>query len=118
MKKFKTIIIPYDKKAEEKQRESFWKSQHQYHTNRGVVSLDELKEQGIEISDNGESIKEIEDRVDVELVMKRLTPRQREVIQLRMDGYTYKEIAEKMGISEQGAKDHHMKANRRLLAKK
>lgn len=110
--------LPYDTNHEKQNREKFWKEQNRHTSNRGVISLDELKEKGIEISDNGAAIQEIEDRVDFELALNKLTPRQREVIQMRTDGYSYKEIAEKLGISEQIAKNYHQRAKKRLLLAK
>jgi len=115
MKKFKKIILPYDAIDAENKRKEFWRQEHRgQYTTKDMLSLEELKEKEFEVGDNGEFVNELNDKIDTDLILDKLTPRQREVIELRMDGYSYKEIAKELGISEQGAKDHHMKANRRL----
>jgi RNA polymerase sigma-70 factor (ECF subfamily) len=59
-----------------------------------------------DISDEGEQAREIERDIDTFLALKRLPPKQREVMQMRMDGYSYEEIAEKMGISPRTVQKH------------
>ena len=114
MTKFKKIVLPYDKNEAEMQRELFWKEQNKYkYPNRGVVSLDRIKECG----DDGKFVDDLNDKIDTDLMLNKLTPRQREVIQLRMDGYTYKEIAKELGISVNTVKRHHTETNMALLGK-
>jgi RNA polymerase sigma factor (sigma-70 family) len=54
----------------------------------------------IDFSDEGEQAKNVESKVEVELLIKRFTPRQREILYMKLDGYTHEEIAKKLGISK------------------
>jgi len=59
-------------------------------------------EQGavIDVSDEGLSIANLENKIDNDIAMKRLTNRQQAIVRLKSEGYTYEEIAEKLGVSE------------------
>ena len=59
-------------------------------------------EQGavIDVSDEGLSIVNLENKIDNDIAMKRLTNRQQAIVRLKSEGYTYEEIAEKLGVSE------------------
>ena len=47
-------------------------------------------------------------------LLSKLTPRQREIIQLRADGYSYKEIAETLGIKEQSVANEIQRLKKRM----
>ena len=53
-----------------------------------------------EFSDGGFGAEKIESEIDYHYLLKRLSKRQRSVIELKLEGRSQKEIAEKLGISE------------------
>jgi len=57
----------------------------------------------------------VEELMDVECAMARLTPRQREVLLLTVMGWTQEEIGERLGI-ERSVVTRHLAAARRNLA--
>lgn len=92
---FKKTILPYDEKEAEKQRERFWKDQNQYnYPKRGVLPIQEQ-----DLSDREAFREAIDGEVDKYYLLKKLTPRQREMVELKVAGFNQKEIAEKMGLS-------------------
>jgi len=68
--------------------------------NRNVASIDDLKEKGIEVSDNDEFIESIEDEIDIELTLNKLPKQQKRALQLKLEGYNQQEIADMMGINQ------------------
>jgi len=64
-----------------------------------LISIEELQENNREISDNNEAVRQIESEIDLEYALKRLTKRQRRIIELKMEGYNYIEIADRLKIS-------------------
>ncbi len=68
----------------------------------------------IDISDEGEWVKQLDSKIDAYWALKKLPPRQREVIQHRIDGYEYEEIAEKMGITVGTVNQYIAKASKKL----
>ena len=52
----------------------------------------------------------VEELMDVECAMARLTPRQREVLLLTVMGWTQEEIAEELGIARETVKTHLARA--------
>ena len=67
-----------------------------------------------DISDEGEWVKQLDSKIDAYWALKKLPPRQREVIQHRIDGYEYEEIAEKMGITVGTVNQYIAKASKKL----
>ena len=68
----------------------------------------------IDISDEGEQARQIEKDIDVRLALRRLSKRQREVMELRMDGYPYSEIGIKLNISPRTVNRHIEEASKKL----
>jgi DNA-binding NarL/FixJ family response regulator len=65
------------------------------------VSIETLSEAGYEIGDNGRETDAMIGLGQSEFIMKQLPRRQREVIDCICQGYSRREIAEKLGISLQ-----------------
>ena len=63
-----------------------------------LISIEELQENNREISDNNEAVRQIESEIDLEYALKRLTKRQRQIVELKMEGYNYIEIADKLQV--------------------
>ncbi len=63
-----------------------------------LISIEELQENNREISDNGEAVNQIESEIDMEYALKRLTKRQQEIVKLKIKGYNYIEIADKLQV--------------------
>ena len=63
-------------------------------------------EQGavIDVSDEGLSIANLENKIDNEIAMKRLTNRQQAIVRLKSEGYFYNEIAEQLGVNRKTIK--------------
>ncbi len=106
----KKIILPYDKKVENKQRESFWKSQHKYlYPNRGVVSLQEMaeleeKEESKVVSDKGKFQDELFSCLELEILTNDLPPKEKEAVKLRANGLGREETAREMNIKPNAVK--------------
>jgi len=63
-----------------------------------LISIEELRDNNREISDNGEAVRQIESEIDMEYALKRLTKKQQEIVKLKMEGYNYIEIADKLQV--------------------
>ena len=63
-------------------------------------------EQGavIDVSDEGLSIANLENKIDNDIAMKRLTNRQQAIVRLKSEGYFYNEIAEQLGVNRKTIK--------------
>jgi len=63
-------------------------------------------EQGavIDVSDEGLFIANLENKIDAELALKRLTNRQQAIVRLKSEGYFYNEIAEQLGVNRKTIK--------------
>ena len=63
-------------------------------------------EQGavIDVSDEGLFIVNLENKIDAELALKRLTNRQQAIVRLKSEGYFYNEIAEQLGVNRKTIK--------------
>jgi len=63
-------------------------------------------EQGavIDVSDEGLFIANLENKIDNEIAMKRLTNRQQAIVRLKSEGYFYNEIAEQLGVNRKTIK--------------
>jgi len=58
-------------------------------------------------NEDGENMEEaIYEMMNIEEMLSELTPRQREIAELRLEGYSYKEIGEKLGISPRTVQEH------------
>lgn len=57
-----------------------------------------------DLSDEGKLAKQIEDNIDRELMLKKLPPRVQKIARLIYEGYNYKEIGEKLGLTESNVK--------------
>lgn len=53
-----------------------------------------------ELSDNWEFVNKLNDKVELFYFLKRLPPKEKKIIKLKMAGYNLDEIALKMGLSE------------------
>ena len=91
------IKLEYDKKHEEKSRKSFEKSNTygKYPSNPEHL-WDEDKDEG----DNSEWAKGLIGKVGADLLLAKLSPRQREAFELKMAGYNQEGIAQEMGIKK------------------
>ena len=65
-----------------------------------LISIEELQENNREISDNNEAVRQIESEIDLEYALKRLTKKQRQIVELKMEGYNYIEIADKLQVKQ------------------
>ena len=63
-----------------------------------MESIEELQENNHDISDNGEAVRQIEGDIDFEYALKRLTKRQQEIVKLKLKGYNYIEIADRLQV--------------------
>ena len=52
--------------------------------------------------------------MEIEELLNKLSPRQRQIIKLRADGYSYKEIGEKLGIKEHSVDNEIQRLRRRV----
>jgi RNA polymerase sigma factor (sigma-70 family) len=52
--------------------------------------------------------------METEQIMAKLTPRQREIISLRAEDYSYKDIGKELGIKEQSARVAVMRLRKRV----
>lgn len=63
------------------------------------------KEDGsFDVSDEGKQVQELEDKIDNELRLKKLPERVKKIGELIYQGYNYKEIAERLGLTETNVK--------------
>jgi len=53
-----------------------------------------------QVSDNGKGAEEIEAEADIYWLLKRLPERQRECFNLLLDGYTHKQIADRLKVTK------------------
>jgi RNA polymerase sigma factor (sigma-70 family) len=67
-----------------------------------------------ELGDEGEAQKELQAEIETELLLKRLTKRQRQCFRLRLNGYKYREIADKLGITTNCATQHIYLARQKI----
>jgi DNA-binding NarL/FixJ family response regulator len=68
--------------------------------NRNVKSLDQSLEDGYEIGDGGSFVSELEEQIDADLFIQRLTGRQQQVAKMLYEGYKQVEIAQKLGVNK------------------
>jgi RNA polymerase sigma factor (sigma-70 family) len=52
----------------------------------------------VDVSDEGAFVADIENKIDFELALKRLTDRQQQIARLSNEGYTQEEIAKKLRV--------------------
>jgi DNA-binding NarL/FixJ family response regulator len=57
------------------------------------------KEEGFDISDDGDQAKQLVDSLDVQLAIRKLPKQQQEILQMIIGGYTFREITTELGIS-------------------
>ena len=57
-----------------------------------------------DVSDEGLFIANLENKIDAELALKRLTNRQQAIVRLKSEGYFYNEIAEQLGVNRKTIK--------------
>ena len=57
-----------------------------------------------DVSDEGLFIANLENKIDNEIAMKRLTNRQQAIVRLKSEGYFYNEIAEQLGVNRKTIK--------------
>ena len=57
-----------------------------------------------DVSDEGLSIANLENKIDNEIAMKRLTNRQQAIVRLKSEGYFYNEKAEQLGVNRKTIK--------------
>lgn len=58
------------------------------------------KEEGFDVSDDGKSVKNIENSIDFTLFIKRLPEKDRKIAEMIADGYTRREIVNKLKVGE------------------
>ena len=93
------IKLEYDKKHEEKSRKSFERSNTygKYPSNPTILYAEEA-------SDNLAWLNAENNKVEADILLSKLSARQREAFELKAAGYNKKEIAETMKISENAVK--------------
>lgn len=69
--------------------------------NRNVKSIEQATEEGHEVGDNGKFVDQLEDELEVDLFIQKLTPKQQIVVRMLYEGYNQAEIAQKLGTSHQ-----------------
>jgi len=122
---FKNTIIPYDKSQERKARNSFRRDYEYLFQVPDLRLVFNEDGDGYGLGDNTKSLERIPDanaiteenifnKLILEEVFKKLTPRQRDIIELKSDGYSYKEIAEELGIKEQTARVAVMRIRKKM----
>ena len=57
-----------------------------------------------DVSDEGLFIANLENKIDNDIAMKRLTNRQQAIVRLKSEGYFYNEIAEQLGVNRKTIK--------------
>lgn len=62
------------------------------------------KEEGFDLSDDGKQVEDLENRIDNELRIKRLPERVQQIAELIYKGFNYKEIAERLDLTETNVK--------------
>jgi RNA polymerase sigma factor (sigma-70 family) len=70
-----------------------------FDTRRGLLSISQLEEDENEIGDNGDFVNNLEAQIYLSLELERMTPRQKEVAEMILDGYKEREVAEHLNIS-------------------
>jgi RNA polymerase sigma factor (sigma-70 family) len=65
-----------------------------------IVSLDLLKGEGYEKGDGGKDAQRVVDRLEIELAIKKLKPKQQEIVRLIGEGYSHREIAKMIGVGK------------------
>lgn len=124
-KDFKTIKLPYDKRWEEEQRALFFQEYwYLFFSNKSDGKLkhpeyldfdkDQIPIAQPLLGEQPMTPEDIEDKLEVERLLKGLSSRQCVVIKLRMDGYSYKEISDKLGIKEGTVRSHLMRATKTI----
>lgn len=104
--------IKYDKKHEERNREQFNKEQQRYSDKRGVWPLNEALQ--ADLSDSGTFRDTLVGQIDTKLILAKLTKRQREVIELRINELHYWEIGDELNISSRTVQRHIEEARKKL----
>ena len=93
MKKYKTIKLPYDKQHEKEAREDFYLDGWLEDIPLDIDFIDSWD------SDNWKGVNEIESEIDIKYALERLTKRQQEIVELKIEGYNLIEISKKLTIS-------------------
>jgi len=65
-------------------------------------------------SDEGQEVEKTIGNTEAKLLLSRLTSRQRQVIQLRIDKFSFKEIGEQVGVSEENARKIKQRVKEKL----
>jgi len=73
--------------------------------NRNVKSLNQSEEDGFDVGDGGKFARELEDQIDLDIFLSKLTPKQKKITTLLLDGYKQKEVANKLCVSPQAVND-------------
>ena len=71
-----------------------------FDTRRGLLSIDQLKEEENEPGDDWEFVDKLEDQIDLSFELERMTPKQREVAEMFLEGYKETEIAQHLNVSQ------------------
>ena len=79
-----------------------------------TLSLDELQKKGIEVNDKGEQAEKLYNHIDLHYAIRKLSRRQKEAIQLRIEGFHCFEIAERLSITRKTVYNHLYRAKKRL----
>lgn len=79
------------------------KSNYNSRPNRNLLRIDGFED--LDIGDNGEFARNLETSVDLNLALDRMTPQQRKVAQMLLDGYSRVEVCDKLGVSHQAVSD-------------
>ena len=75
-----------------------------------------MAEDGIEVGDDGKFVQDLEDDIDMNLFMQKLSPKQQEIAQMLLDGYKQVEIAQKLGVDKSAVSHIKERIKRQLLA--
>ena len=77
-----------------------------------TISLEKVDEKNT--GDRGEAVEKLYDKIDFHYAFKKLSRRQKQVIQLRIEGYHCFEIAEELGINVKTVYNHLYRAKKKL----
>jgi len=75
------------------------KSNYNSRPNRNLLRIDGFD--GFDIGDNGDFADEMQFNTDINLLLDKLTPKQRKVAQMLLDGYKQTEICRELSVSQQ-----------------
>ena len=68
----------------------------------------------MEVGDNNSFIEQLNGKIDAYYLLRRLPPRQKEIVILKAQGYRYREIADQLGITTGTVSNTFWKIRRKI----